>query len=207
MCILYLKDDHAWRSNAAQAMGSWRKTKLMYHMPEAMIEALRVTALDEVLPGSVLEHIPAWSFYVPLPANANDPTQLRGLLFHAAVDQDTSPMDEQPCDKYGWRDLRVFQANFVFVTLIENTQEGAQLRRRDPLSPLVRGFARRIEGLRHMWLRSSVGGTGVANALVSMLNQPRPAPRVRAHRTDCQVRCGQPANSSRSHRGLDRRMQ
>ncbi len=32
--------------DAARAMASWRKTKLLYHMPEAMVEALRVTALD-----------------------------------------------------------------------------------------------------------------------------------------------------------------
>jgi hypothetical protein len=120
----YLKGDHAWRSDAAQAMGSWRKTKLVYHMPKAMIEALRVTALDEILPGSVLEQIPAWSFYVPLPANTDDPSQLRGLLFHTAVDQDTAPMDHRACDGGEWHELKVFQANFVFVTLIQNTQEG-----------------------------------------------------------------------------------
>ena len=41
----------------------------------------------QTLPGSVLEQIPAWSFYVPLLANKGDPSQIRGLVFHTAIDE------------------------------------------------------------------------------------------------------------------------
>ena len=78
--------------DAAQAMGSWRKTKLMYHMPEAMIEALRVTALDRSTswqcPGA---HSSLVFLCATCQRMTDDPSQLRGLLFHTAVDQDTSP--------------------------------------------------------------------------------------------------------------------
>ncbi len=40
------------------------------------------------------------------------------------------------CDDGKWPDLEVFQANFVFVTLIESTQEETLFRRRGALSPL-----------------------------------------------------------------------
>lgn len=121
---LYLRDEHVGRRSAVRAMASWRTTKLLYHMPEAMVEALRVTELNQILPGSVLEHIPAWSFYVPLPSNTDDPSQLSGLLFHTANNQDTAPLDKRAYEEGKWSDLEVFQANFVFVTLIQSTQEG-----------------------------------------------------------------------------------
>ena len=116
-----LRDGEIWRRDAARAMASWRKTKILYHIPQIMVEALAKTSLDQVLPGSVLEQIPAWSFYVPLLANKGDPSQIRGLVFHTAIDEDTATsIDEDDYDDE-WPDPQFFRTNFVFVTLIERT--------------------------------------------------------------------------------------